>query len=177
MSRLALVVDDNKSDQMILSALLEREGFSVATASNGHDALEILDEEKIDLIIVDIQMPFMSGMELLKRIRKIENYRKTPIVSSGRKDESDIRMARANGANDYIVKPVDREIFENKLKSVFGSSQGWKLYSLQEESKFSEITVEKTVQLKQVSEIEAVLEASEAYEKGMTMSVSGKRTK
>ena len=53
MGRLALVVDDNKTDQMVITALLERDGFSVLTASNGHDAIEVMGEEKIDLFIVD----------------------------------------------------------------------------------------------------------------------------
>lgn len=68
-----LVVDDDKNTRFLLKTILEAEHFSVYTAVNGEEALEILDHEHIDLVVLDIMMPKMDGFEFTKNLRDIQN--------------------------------------------------------------------------------------------------------
>jgi two-component system NtrC family response regulator len=65
-----LIVDDEKNYPLILSAVLEEEGFETLTANKGSDALDILESSDIDLVLTDMKMPGMDGIELLERIKK-----------------------------------------------------------------------------------------------------------
>ncbi len=129
MSAKILIVDDNPADALIISSLVTQEGALAVTAANGHDALDLLHEEQFTAIIVDLQMPFMGGFELIKRIRRSESGPHLPVlVSSGRSDSANISQAIKLGANDYMVKPVDPVLFSEKFKRLLGSDISWQEY-------------------------------------------------
>ena len=98
-----LVVDDDPTFVRLVSALLEREGHEVLRANDGESALSAIAQRRPDLIVLDIEMPGMSGFEVLSRLRL--NTRTPVIVVSGREAESERVLALDLGGDDYIVKP------------------------------------------------------------------------
>lgn len=98
-----IVVDDDPDVCETLSDILELEGFTVATAGNGIQALELIHDNAFDLILLDVRMPVMDGIETLKRIR--ENIPVLMISAFG--DDESIRNAMDNGARGYLRKPFE----------------------------------------------------------------------
>lgn len=98
-----LVVDDNKEIVYSISELLKYEGYEVLKAYDGMEALSIMGEKKVDLIILDVMMPKMNGLSALMKMRQ---HFKTPvIILSAKTEESDIVSGLSLGADDYIEKP------------------------------------------------------------------------
>lgn len=103
-----LVVEDEKSMREILQIFFENEGFNVVTASDGLEALSIVEEDIFDVIITDIRMPELDGMELLKKIKEISPSTMVIVVTAFGTKESAIE-AMKNGAYDYINKPFNMD--------------------------------------------------------------------
>lgn len=104
----ALVVDDEESLRRLLVLRFEQEGFSVLSADNGKDGLRIAEEEKPQVIILDIIMPQMHGFEVIQKIRQNPALDKTVVVMTSAKSyKPDIDAARRLGADDYCIKPTD----------------------------------------------------------------------
>lgn len=100
-----LVVDDDKNICEILKIFLEKDGLKVYTANDGQKAIEIFNEQRPTIVLLDIMMPGMDGMEVCKEIRRIDE---TPIVFISAKDQTmDKILGLELGADDYIVKPFD----------------------------------------------------------------------
>jgi two-component system chemotaxis response regulator CheY len=107
MSKLIFVVDDSQTMLMSIRASLEMYGFRVETADNGVNALDKLNTMKPDLIITDVNMPRMGGMELIKALRVMSAFRFTPILTLTTESESTKRdEAKRLGATGWLVKPV-----------------------------------------------------------------------
>lgn len=105
-----MVVDDSGMTRKMVSFTISREGYQVDTAENGVDALEKLYRSPFDLIIMDMNMPQMDGMELLRRLRDDEQYREVPvIILSSNAAPLEIQRAMKAGANYYLIKPTDSE--------------------------------------------------------------------
>jgi two-component system NtrC family response regulator len=103
-----LIVDDEKNYPLILSAILEEEGFETFTANSGREALEILANTDIDLVLTDMKMPSMDGIELLERIKdKDEDLPVIMMTAYGTVDKAVEAMQK--GAYSYILKPFDNE--------------------------------------------------------------------
>jgi len=103
-----LVVDDNEMNRNLLSRRLAKSGFAVSVAEDGFIALEWLDKNPCDLILLDIMMPGMSGIEVLENIRLTRDGTLLPIIMASANDSSeDIVGALRLGANDYVNKPID----------------------------------------------------------------------
>jgi DNA-binding response OmpR family regulator len=103
-----LVVDDVKENVEVLERRLLQRGFEVETATTGRRALEVFAKKPIDLVLLDVMMPEMSGLEVIKFIRQRANAALLPvIVISARDDHAAMIHLFAAGANDYIVKPYD----------------------------------------------------------------------
>ncbi len=103
-----LIVDDSDIVLNLHSHIFEIAGFDVAVAENGFVALEVLNREKIDLVVTDINMPRMDGYELIRKIRQTENYENVPIIIISTEEESkDIMKGMEAGANLYVVKPAE----------------------------------------------------------------------
>ena len=116
-----LIVDDEKNYPHILSAVLEEEGFEALTAHSGHEALEILGDADVDLVLTDMKMPAMDGMELLERIKAKElDLPVIMMTAHGTVDKAVEAMQK--GAYTYILKPFDNErlvIYVNKAIAMY----------------------------------------------------------
>lgn len=103
-----LVVDDNEMNRDMLSRRLERRGFEVSIAEDGWRALDLIDEKKFDLVLLDIMMPGMSGFQVLQIVRERHSPSELPVIMATAKDQGeDIVSAFKLGANDYVTKPID----------------------------------------------------------------------
>ena len=103
-----LVVDDTEANRESLARRLERRGYAVDTASGGEEALAKVAESPCELILLDIMMPGMSGLEVLERLRKDHQPADLPIIMCTAKDQSeDMVQAFELGASDYVTKPID----------------------------------------------------------------------
>jgi len=101
-----LVVEDEPSQREVLAYNLEAEGFAVARAGTGDDALLLVDEEAPDLILLDWMLPGVSGIEICRRLRARTGTRHVPIIMlSARSEEVDRVRGLETGADDYVVKP------------------------------------------------------------------------
>jgi len=101
-----LIVDDNQVSHQILRVLLERDNHEVASVFNGQEAIEKLDHTDVDLIITDVNMPVMDGIELLKRVRKDQRFIETPVIvltASGKSKMPEI--ASREGATGFLTQP------------------------------------------------------------------------
>ncbi|MFH1416315.1 MAG: response regulator [Elusimicrobiota bacterium] len=106
--RKILVVDDMKEDRLLCKLILEKNGYGIREAVDGQDALKILDKERFYIVIVDIKMPGINGLELTRIIK--EKYEESDvIIISTVKDKGTALEAMQNGALEYITKPFDKK--------------------------------------------------------------------
>lgn len=120
-----LLVDDEPDILELLRYNLEREGYRVATAQNGKDALRIAKAERPDLVVLDIMMPGMDGVEVCNQLRQMPDMKHALItfLTARGEDYSQIAGFEA-GADDYITKPVRPKVFVSKVKALLKRSQG-----------------------------------------------------
>jgi two-component system, sensor histidine kinase and response regulator len=112
---LLLVEDDDVSREVALE-LLQSIGLNVRSASNGHEALEMLGATQYDLILMDVQMPGMDGLAATRALRRMDGYQSTPILAlTANVFEEDRRTCLDAGMNDFVSKPVDPDTLFNKL--------------------------------------------------------------
>jgi len=103
-----LVVDDNRANRDLLSRRLALQGYRVTVAENGHEAVAHAERDAFDLILLDVEMPGVSGFAVLERLRQTRSQTQLPIIMvTGRTDDGDIIEAFRLGANDYVTKPID----------------------------------------------------------------------
>ena len=101
-----LVVDDNELNRDMLARRLARRGYTVAVAADGQQALQMLEAQQFDLILLDIMMPGISGLDVLKILRERYSVADLPVIMATAKDQSeDIVTALRLGANDYVTNP------------------------------------------------------------------------
>ena len=103
-----LVVDDDRHTRVLMQAVLEAENYIVLLADNGEDALEIMDGEHIDLVVLDIMMPKMDGYEFTKLLRSVQNDLPILMVSA-KQLPADRKQGFLAGIDDFMTKPVDEE--------------------------------------------------------------------
>jgi len=121
MSNIALV-DDDKNILASVSMLLEQEGYQVRTYSDGAAALTALTTTPPDLAILDIKMPRMDGLELLRRLRQAQDL---PVIFLTSKDEEiDELMGLNAGADDYIRKPFSQRLLLERVRAVLRRAEG-----------------------------------------------------
>jgi len=112
-----LIAEDSAATRTAISAMLKRMGYDVIVALNGEEAVQLSRQEKPDLILMDIMMPVMDGIEALKNIRGDIRLRATPIVMLT--STTDVRMvteAIECGANDYIAKPFSVTLLTERVE-------------------------------------------------------------
>lgn len=113
-----LVVDDNELNRDLLSRRLVQRGYDVINAENGQSALNQLLERKFDLVLLDIQMPGIDGVAVLKLIRKTYSMTDLPVIMvTARGETEDIVGALELGANDYIMKPLDLVVVPARVRT------------------------------------------------------------
>lgn len=117
-----LVVDDDKNTRRLLEAVLKAENYTVYTAANGEEALELMEREHIDLVVLDIMMPKMDGYEFTAALRKANNYLPILMVSARQLPE-DKRKGFIVGTDDYMTKPIDEEEMLLRIKALLRRAQ------------------------------------------------------
>ena len=111
-----LIAEDDPSTARLLCAIVKREGYEPLIAADGVQALELLDHNQIDLLLCDVMMPRMDGLEVCRRIRKAGN---TPVMMLTAKGETfDKVLGLELGADDYMVKPFDTKEVVARIKAV-----------------------------------------------------------
>jgi putative two-component system response regulator len=114
-----LVVDDSKMNRMIAGTIIEKSGYKTFFAENGQEALECLRREKIDVVLMDIQMPIMDGFEATKAIKDDESLKHIPIIIvTAVSDRDSLKNALGMGVTDYVTKPFDAEELTLRIKNV-----------------------------------------------------------
>lgn len=111
-----LIADDEQSIREILRIYLENEGYEVVEAEDGADALRKVEYEKPDLVLLDIMMPILDGIEVCRQVRK---HHTIPIIMATAKDEDDDRILGLEmGADDYVTKPFNNRELMARVKAV-----------------------------------------------------------
>jgi CheY-like chemotaxis protein len=114
-----LVVDDDKTTRKLLGLYLKAKGYEIVTAENGLDALEKLGTDNINLVVSDMNMPYMDGIELTRNIRADENLKALPIIMvTTEADEDEMKKAHDAGVDDYLVKPANAEQISDSVKKI-----------------------------------------------------------
>lgn len=112
-----LVVDDDKHTRMLLRAILENANYTVSAAENGEEALDVLDREHIDLVVLDVMMPKMNGYEFTKIIRN-GNDALPILMVTAKALPADEKQGFLVGTDDYITKPIDEEKLLLRIKAL-----------------------------------------------------------
>lgn len=105
-----MIVDDVTSIRQIVSKVFQDVGYQVTEAARGDEALDLAKLKRVHLVITDVEMPGMSGLELIKSLRELKSYKTTPILILAR-DASDVNIKKAEtlGASGFIEKPFTPE--------------------------------------------------------------------
>jgi DNA-binding response OmpR family regulator len=111
-----LLVDDEDAVRKVLAFPLEKDGYSVVQAGNGEEALQLFEEQQVDLVVLDIMLPRLDGLEVCKRLRATSTV---PIIMlTARDDELDKVLGLELGADDYITKPFSIREFRSRVRAL-----------------------------------------------------------
>jgi len=123
MNKSILIVDDEPATRMMMRMMLKLDGFTVEEAEDGIDALRQIKESPPDLLILDVMMPQMDGVELCRILRKQPATATLPIILlSGKTQPKDERAGLNAGANLYLYKPTPRKLLNQKIFSLLEES-------------------------------------------------------
>jgi len=114
-----LIVDDDKTTRKLLSLYLKGSGFEVVTAENGLNALEKLGSDTFQLVLTDLNMPYMDGIEFLKAMKSNPGTSHIPaLMLTTETDEEERQRAISAGADGYLSKPVTSEVVAAKIRQM-----------------------------------------------------------
>ncbi len=117
-----LVVEDDKNTRKLLSAILKNNGYNVLVAENGVQALDVLEHNHVDLMVIDVMMPLMDGYELTETLRN--NGSQIPMLMlSAKQHTSDIKQGFLVGIDDYMTKPFDFDELILRIKALLRRSR------------------------------------------------------
>ena len=119
MTQTVLYIEDNQDNIDIVVHILEREGYNVHICQNGIDGLEKAEEITPDLILVDLHLPGMNGLEITRRLREIDTLADTKIMILTA-DIYSREEGKTAGADDFMAKPIRRRTFLRKVHEVLG---------------------------------------------------------
>ncbi|WP_426142340.1 two-component system response regulator [Pseudomonas sp. DWP3-1-2] len=120
-----LVVDDYPENLVTMRAVLQRQDWCIVTASSGLEALTILLEREVDLVLLDVQMPDMDGFEVARLMRGSQRTRLTPIIflTANEQSRDAVHKGYASGAVDYLFKPFDPNVLKPKVQALLEQQQ------------------------------------------------------
>ncbi len=113
-----LIVDDVPDNLFLVRTILEEEGYEIITSSNGQDALEIIESEPIDLVLLDVMMPKMDGYEVTRRIRAMDDLPFIPILLLTAYDRANAVKGLDLGADEFIRKPIEADELLARVRSL-----------------------------------------------------------
>lgn len=120
-----LIVDDSKETVRAVRVYLEREGFAVSSAGDGDTALHIIQQQQPDLIVLDLMLPDINGLEITRRLRRDARLSRIPIIMLTARVEDEDRISGLEiGADDYITKPFNPREVAARVRSVLRRSRG-----------------------------------------------------
>ncbi len=115
-----LVIDDEEMSLRYLCALLRNAGYGISATQSPEEALKILDDEEISLIVTDLKMPTMSGLELAKNVRSDSRFENLPIIiCTAFVDREIIQAAAKLNVNGYVIKPINKNVLLEKINAIF----------------------------------------------------------
>lgn len=117
-----LVVEDNVQMRMMIAACLKRAGYGVVDASNGLEALDVLEKTMVSAMVVDVMMPGMDGLALIDELR-LSGHTLPILIVTAKEELEDKRSAFKKGADDYLVKPVDMEELLLRIEALLRRSK------------------------------------------------------
>lgn len=118
---IVLVADDSRTVLAMVTSRLERGGYEVVTAANGKDALELARERTPTLVILDVEMPELDGLEVTRRLRAEPATSQIPIILlTSRDEELSVMAGIAAGATAYITKPFSPQELEDQIQGILG---------------------------------------------------------
>ena len=121
--RPALAVDDNEDSRKLATLILKREGMVVAQSEDGRQAVDQITGREFDLVLMDLEMPVMSGLDAIRAIRALRPPRTVRIVGlSAHADDAARRECLAAGADGYLVKPLRLADLQKLLAALFGAA-------------------------------------------------------
>ncbi len=118
-----LLIDDKVEFLKVLSERLKLRGYQVAAVGSGGEALKAVEREPFDVIVLDLVMPVMDGVETLRRLRKLDP-RSQIIVFSGYATSQEVDQAMALGANDFLAKPADLDSLLERINRAIARKMG-----------------------------------------------------
>lgn len=119
-----LIIEDDETIRQALKRVFEREGYKVLTAADGTQLSEVLDDSPLDLILLDIGLPWINGFELAEMMKDHRDLKDIPLIFiTGRNSEEDIQKGFDVGADDYITKPFDLEKVKKTVKALIQLNQ------------------------------------------------------
>ena len=108
-----LLVEDNDVNRMVVKMMLAGEGFDIAEAADGNAAIDALSVSQFDIVLMDVSMPVMDGLEATRQLRSVENRdgaQRTPVIGlTAHAMESDVKQCFDAGMDDYLAKPVRKD--------------------------------------------------------------------
>lgn len=120
-----LVVDDNEENRDVLSRRLRRRGFAVLVAEDGQRALELIEQEAIDLVLLDVMMPGLTGLDVLRILRERPATAGLPVImATARSESEDVVEALGLGADDYVTKPLDFPVVLARVEALLRRRSG-----------------------------------------------------
>lgn len=118
-SRNLLIIDDDESIRKALTRLFENQGYRVISAADGTQLSNVIEDQIIDLIILDIGLPWVNGFELAQLMKEHDEFKSIPLVFlSGRDSQIDIKRGFQIGADDYITKPFDNNVISRSVHTL-----------------------------------------------------------
>lgn len=125
MARKILAVDDEKHIVRLVQVNLERQGYEVVTANDGKEALEKVESERPDLVVLDVMMPYMDGFEVLQNLRRNPATRDIPVIMlTAKAQDADVFKGWQSGVDCYLTKPFNPMELISFVKRIFGSLDG-----------------------------------------------------
>lgn len=125
MPKKILAVDDEKHIVRLVQANLERVGYTVVTANDGKEALQKVEEENPDLVILDVMMPYMDGFEVLQNLRRNPGTRDIPVIMlTAKAQDADVFKGWQSGVDCYLTKPFNPMELLSFVKRIFDSMDG-----------------------------------------------------
>jgi two-component system, OmpR family, alkaline phosphatase synthesis response regulator PhoP len=122
MPKKILAVDDERHIVRLVQVNLERAGYEVVTAFDGKDALEKVEAERPDLVVLDVMMPYMDGFEVLQNLRKNPNTRELPVIMlTAKAQDADVFRGWQSGVDCYLTKPFNPMELISFVKRIFKS--------------------------------------------------------
>ncbi|MGH6922539.1 MAG: response regulator [Propylenella sp.] len=125
MAKTVMIVEDNELNMKLFNDLLRANGYGTLPMRNGYEALDALKEERPDLIIMDIQLPEISGLEVTRRIKQDDALKHIPVIAvTAFAMKGDEERIRQGGCEGYLSKPISVATFIQTVKSYVGEAKG-----------------------------------------------------